>query len=82
MFKFTIQDIFLKFGDEYRYEKKPKVMFFKEFDDKDSNEVNEENTNIAVSVDDEVVPIKQSFEIREVEEKIAAEGINKEKSNV
>lgn len=72
----------LKFGDEYRYEKKPKVMFFKEFDDKDSNEVNEENSNIAVSVDDEVVPIKQSFEIREVEEKIAAEGINKEKSNV
>lgn len=75
----------LKFGDEARYEKsdigkKPKVIFFKEFE---KNEENENNINTETVVENEVIPSVPAFKIKEIEEKIVAEGINnKEKSNV
>lgn len=77
----------LKFGDEARYEqeetKKPKVIFFKEFkDEEEKQEHQDENIAIPVTVGvDNVVPITPVFEVEEVEEKIAAEGINNKDDN-
>ena len=81
----------LKFGDEARYEKEetknPKVIFFKEF--KDEKEKQEQGipggeiTIPAVEQDNNIISIIPAFEIKEKEEKIAAEGIdNKDDNNL
>ena len=80
----TIQ---LKFGDENRYEKteetkNPKVIFFKEF--KEEKEIAKEiaQEKIAIPVmqeDDTRVSIAQTYEIKEPETIIAAEGLDNKK---
>lgn len=84
--------ITLKFGDESRYEveetKNPKVLFFHEFnkEKESSNEPESEVVAIAnqiISDSEKITSITPAFEIQEVEEKIAAKGINsKEKNNL
>lgn len=79
----------LKFGDESRYEKEetknPKIIFFKEF--KDEKEIQEENEvdvtlPVANKVEDNVISIVPVFdEIKEQEEKIAAEGLENNTNN-
>lgn len=80
----TIQ---LKFGDENRYEKteetkNPKVIFFKEF--KEEKEIAKEiaQEKIAIPVmqeDDTRVSIAQTYEIKEPETIIVAEGLDNKK---
>ncbi len=75
----------LKFGDEARYEqteetKNPKVLFFHEFKNENSEVIEEEHEIIAVAnsiiaKDEKVTAISPAFETKEVEEKIAAKGI-------
>lgn len=78
----------LKFGDESRYEeenKNPKVIFFKEFKEEKQENVAEETVIPAATQEenDNIISITPAFEIRETEEKIAAEGIdNKDDNNL
>ena len=78
----------LKFGDESRYEeenKNPKVIFFKEFKEEKQENVAEETVIPAATQEenDNIISITPAFEIRETEERIAAEGIdNKDDNNL
>lgn len=80
----------LKFGDEARYEKEetknPKIIFFKEFENKEEKQENIEGEvaiPVASNENDNIISIVPAFEIKEVEERIAAEGIeNKEDNNL
>lgn len=82
----------LKFGDEARYEKEetknPKVIFFKEFKDEKEQESKQEIpggeiTIPSVEQDNNIISIVPAFEIKETEERIAAEGIdNKDDNNL
>ena len=79
----------LKFGDEARYEetKNPKVIFFKEFKDEKEGSTQEiASGEITIPVeeqDNNIISIVPAFEIRETEERIAAEGIdNKDDNNL
>jgi anaerobic ribonucleoside-triphosphate reductase activating protein len=86
--------ITLKFGDEERYEQKeetknPKVIFFKEFENKETaSEKIEQESAFAVSIpdvvdNDNVVAITPAVQVQEVEEKIAADTIkNNDKNNL
>ena len=76
----------LKFGDESRYEKpkNPKVIFFKDI--KDEKEEKQEYVGGEVTIpsaidEDNIIPLVPAFEVKEVEEKIAAEGINNKDDN-
>lgn len=74
----------LKFGDEARYEepKNPKIIFFKEFKDEKESAYTEEVTISAIAQEnDNIISIEPAFEIKEAEEKIAAEGINNKDDN-
>lgn len=71
----TIQ---LKFGDEARYEeaKKPKIMLFKELkNEEESEENNNENVLTFIPNQENISSIVPAYQIGEVEEKIAAKGI-------
>lgn len=81
----------LKFGDEARYEeetKNPKVVFFKEFKEEKEKQEEIAGEEIAIPVasqeeNDNIISIVPAFEIRETEERIAAEGIdNKDDNNL
>ena len=76
----------LKFGDESRYEKpkNPKVIFFKDI--KDEKEEKQEYVGGEVTIpsaidENNIIPLVPAFEVKEVEEKIAAEGINNKDDN-
>lgn len=79
----------LKFGDEARYEqgetKNPKVIFFKEFKNKEEKQKESAHEEIKVPVASQdinnVIPIVPAFEIKETEERVAAEGINNKDDN-
>ena len=76
----------LKFGDEARYEepKNPKVIFFKDFKEEKENTqeyVGGEVTIPSAIDENNIIPLVPAFEIGEVEEKIAAEGINNKDDN-
>lgn len=74
----------LKFGDESRYEqveetKNPKVLFFHEFKN-ENKETQEEHEVVAmankvIAENEKIAQITPAYEIKEVEEKIAAKGI-------
>lgn len=81
----------LKFGDESRYEqektKNPKVIFFKEFkEEKEKQKQGIPGGEISIPVqeqEDNIISIVPAFEIKETEERIAAEGIdNKDDNNL
>ena len=79
----------LKFGDESRYEKEetknPKIIFFKEFKDENEKQEeiagNESSIPVASQEDSNIISITPAFEIKETEERIAAEGINNKDDN-
>lgn len=80
----------LKFGDESRYEdekKQPKILFYEEFKKDKNREDSNENINAGIAKsditlnDEKIISIKPAIEIKEVEEKISAEGIEKEIDN-
>ena len=76
----------LKFGDEARYEgtKNPKVIFFKEFKEKEKQEQKVPAGGITFSVEEQennIISIVPAFEIKETEEIIAAQGINNKDDN-
>lgn len=81
----------LKFGDEARYEnieetKNPKVLFFHEFKDKNNEIAQEEHEVIAIAnqviaENEKIVSIQPAYEVKEVEEKIAAKGIGIDKES-
>ena len=76
----------LKFGDESRYEKpkNPKVIFFKDIkDEKEEKQayVGGEVTIPSAIDENNIIPLVPAFEVKEVEEKIAAEGINNKDDN-
>lgn len=71
----------LKFGDESRYEGKPKIMFFKEFEKVAEEKENENTENIKFEVANNMIPIETSIEIQEAKEKIAAGTINNDNKN-
>lgn len=78
--------VFLKFGDESRYEgkkevKNPKVIFFKEFE-KEKEPENEKVLASSISninENDEI--IQPAIQIQEIKEKVAAETINNNNNN-
>ncbi len=80
----------LKFGDESRYEetKNPKVIFFKEFKEEKEKQEEIAGEEIVIPVasqegNDNIISIVPAFEIKETEERIAAEGIdNKDDNNL
>lgn len=80
----------LKFGDESRYEepKNPKVIFFKEFENRNEKQESIAEDEVAIPVasqdnSNNVISIVPAFEIKEAEEIIAAEGIdNKDDNNL
>ena len=81
----TIQ---LKFGDEHRYEKteeikNPKIIFYKEFKEKES-EIAKDTVTISIPNNDEnIISIPTTYEIKEPEVSIAAEGLdNKNKETL
>ena len=81
----------LKFGDESRYEKEeiknPKIIFFKEFEDKKEKQDDIASENISIPVasqeNENIISIVPAFEIQETQERIAAEGLeNKDDNNL
>ncbi len=78
----------LKFGDEERYQSAKeddnnKIVLFKEYKIKENKGLEFEENNVVPNVvnDDNVISIKPAYEIKKVEEIIAAKGINDENDN-
>lgn len=83
------KSVALKFGDESRYEveeetKNPKIIFFKEYEKEENENIQETANSVSVPLmDDNVIEIKPAIEIKETREKVAAETINnKDKNNL
>lgn len=81
----------LKFGDEARYEvaeetKNPKVLFFHELKNENGEASSDEHEIVAVASqviaeNEKVVAIQPAYEVKEVQEKIAAKGIGTDKDS-
>lgn len=74
--------ISLKFGDESRYEGKPKIMLFKEFEKDAEEKENEKLETVKLIATSNVLSIEPSIQIQEVREKIAAGTINNDNKNI